>query len=302
MLPPLAAEKVGGSGMLAPEGPERRGYLRAITASVVLYKSPEAQVLRLFECLSRSSRCPELFIIDNSPEPTSLPFDRPAWVHYTHSRANRGYGAGHNVALREVLDSSEFHFVLNPDVSFEDMELEKMLTFMYANPDIGQLMPRVTYPDGSLQYLCKLLPTPIDLFLRRFMIGPLGRLAERQMHQFELRFTRYEGAMDVPYLSGCFMLFRVRALQEVGLFDERFFMYAEDIDMTRRVNARFRTVFFPGATIIHEHARDSYKSARAFRAHATNVVKYFNKWGWFSDPERARVNRETLRQLERGQE
>jgi GT2 family glycosyltransferase len=271
-----------------------------ITASVVLYKTPAEQLARLYQCLCRSTRRPDLYIIDNSPDPTPLPFEMPSWITYNHFGANLGYGAGHNVALRRILGSSELHFVLNPDVFFDCEELEKMITFMTKHADVGQLMPKVTYPDGSLQYLCKLLPTPADLFLRRFMIGPLRRLAREEIERFELRFTGYNREMEVPYLSGCFMLFRTLALKQVGLFDERFFMYPEDIDITRRVNARFRTLFFPGATIVHDHGRESYKNARALWVHMMNMVKYFNKWGWFYDPARSRVNRETLQQFYAG--
>ena len=269
-----------------------------ITASVVLYKTSTAQLVRLHECLARSSRRPFLHIVDNSPEATSLPFELPPWMTYFHAGANLGYGGGHNIALRRILDTSELHFVLNPDVFFDAGELEKMIDFMSQHRDVGQLMPKVVYPNGSMQYLCKLLPTPGDLFLRRFISGPFRRFAQERSERFELRFTGYNREMNVPYLSGCFMLFRTSALQEVGLFDERFFMYPEDIDITRRVNARFRTLFFPGATVVHDHGRESYKTARAFWIHLMNLVKYFNKWGWFHDPARTRVNRETLLQFQ----
>ena len=268
-----------------------------ITASVVLYKTSAAQLHRLYESLSRSTQRPDLHIIDNSPEPTPLPFEMTPWITYEHFETNLGYGAGHNVALRRILGSSELHFVLNPDVFFGSEELEKMIAFMHQHPDVGQLMPKVVYPDGSLQYLCKLLPTPADLFLRRFMVWPYRRLAQQQIERFELRFSGYNREMDVPYLSGCFMVFRTSVLQQIGLFDERFFMYPEDIDITRRVNARFRTLFFPGATIVHDHGRESYKNTRALWIHMMNLVKYFNKWGWFHDPARSRVNRETLQQF-----
>ena len=271
--------------------------MTAITASVVLYKTSVEQLVRLYGCLSRSSRRPHLFIIDNSPKATPLPFEIPSWITYFHAEANLGYGGGHNVALRRILDTSELHFVLNPDIFFGPAELEGMIDFMDQHPEVGQLMPKVVYPDGSLQYLCKLLPTPSDLFLRRFMVGPLRRFAEQRSERFELRFTGYNREMEVPYLSGCFMLFRTSALRQIGLFDERFFMYPEDIDITRRVNAQFRTMFFPGATIIHDHGRESYKNARAFWIHTMNIVRYFNKWGWFHDPARTRVNRKTLQQF-----
>jgi GT2 family glycosyltransferase len=219
-------------------------------------------------------------------------------ITYIKAKANNGYGAGHNIALRRILESAEFHFALNPDIYFEPTELEKMIRFMGDDPVIAQLMPKVVYPDGSLQYLCKLLPTPADLFLRRFAFGQFRQVALQQTERFELRHTNYDKVMDIPYLSGCFMLFRTSALRRVGLFDERFFMYPEDIDITRRMHAEFRTVFYPGATIVHDHARESYKSTRALWVHLYNMAKYFNKWGWVRDPQRTQFNGDTLRRIE----
>jgi GT2 family glycosyltransferase len=103
--------------------------------------------------------------------------------------------------------------------------------------------------------------------------------------------------MDVPYLSGCFMLFRTAALKRVGLFDERFFMYPEDIDISRRMHAQFRTLYFPASTIVHDHARESYKSIKMLWIHISNLIKYFNKWGWVFDAERDNINAEILKTL-----
>jgi GT2 family glycosyltransferase len=268
-----------------------------ITASVVLYNTPEVQLNHLLDCIQKSSVNLHVYFIDNSPVPLDSSVFQSPWITYIKAESNRGYGAGHNIALRKILDTAEFHFVLNPDISFGPEELEKMIQFMRLNATVGHLMPKVIYPDLSIQYLCKLIPTPADLFLRRFAIGPLKTFASKKIERFELRFTGYRQVMDVPYLSGCFMLFRTSALRKIGLFDERFFMYPEDIDITRRMNAEFRTVFFPGATVVHDHAKESYTSTRALFIHIGNLVKYFNKWGWFYDPQRSKVNQNTLRQL-----
>ena len=269
-----------------------------VSASVVLYKTPEEQLKRVLDSILRSSLKVEVYVVDNSPGPRDCELFHLPGITYIKSVENLGYGAGHNVALGRILDSVDFHFVVNPDISFGPEELEKMIRFMQDNPSVGQLMPKVTYPDGSIQYLCKLVPTPADLFLRRFAVGPFKGFATRRIEEFELRFTGYSQEMDVPYLSGCFMLFRTSALKKIGLFDERFFMYPEDIDITRRMCAEYRTVFFPGATVVHNYARESYKSVRALLVHTANLVKYFNKWGWIYDPERSRLNRQILRQFE----
>ena len=285
---------------LGPEPGFQVTAANGITASVVLYNTPESQLTRLLDSIGRSSVPVRTYLVDNSPAPIEFPCIHRSGVLYIKANSNRGYGAGHNIAIRQILDKAKFHFVLNPDIYFESEELEKMIRFMECDPSIGQLMPKIVYPDGSLQYLCKLVPSPADLLLRRFAIGPLKRIAEIRAERFELRHTNYETIMDVPYLSGCFMLFRTWALRCVGLFDERFFMYPEDIDITRRMHSQFRTIFYPEATVVHDHARESYKSARALWVHVYNLVKYFNKWGWLRDSDRSRFNRETLDRIYRG--
>lgn len=271
--------------------------MNTITASVVLYNTAESQLLRLLDCIRRSSVQVQLYVVDNSPNPQRLSDFNVPGITYLRAPSNNGYGSGHNIALRQVIDTAEFHFVLNPDIYFGSIELEKMLAFIKTDPAIGQVMPRVTYPDGSLQYLCKLLPNPADLFLRRFPFGPLKWRQKARTERFELRHSNYNKILDIPFLSGCFMLFRTSALRKIGLFDERFFMYMEDTDITRRMHAEFRTVFYPGATVVHDHTKESYKSFRALRVHIWNSIKYFNKWGWIRDAQRARFNRETLQRL-----
>jgi len=269
-----------------------------ISSSIVLFNTNQYQLSRLLDCIFSSNAIDRIILVDNSP--TSMPsklFFLPN-VFYIYVGKNLGYGAGHNIAIRQAIqDGASFHFVLNPDIYFLPEALHQMITRMREDSSIGQLMPKVVYPDGSLQYLCKLIPSPLDLFFRRFLRGPLKEIARKQAEHFELRFTGYQHEMDVPYLSGCFMLFRVSALKEVGLFDERFFMYPEDVDITRRMHAKYRTIFYPRAVIVHDHAKESYKSSKMLLIHVTNMIKYFNKWGWFFDAERKIVNSKVIETL-----
>ena len=117
------------------------------------------------------------------------------------------------------------------------------------------------------------------------------------MHRFELRATGYQTIMDVPFLSGCFMALRVDALRRIGLFDERFFMYAEDADLTRRMAGSYRTTYFPEASVTHDHAMESYRNYRMLWIHIESIILYFNKWGWLFDPVRKQINIKTLDQF-----
>ena len=264
-----------------------------LNASIVLYKHQFQEVHSLIETLRKSPAVSNIYLIDNSPQPSQQFSETEA--SYLFTGKNLGYGAGHNIAIRKSIEHAvPYHLVINPDISFDASILLTIEAFMDANPGIGQLMPKVLYPDGRLQYLCKLLPTPFDLMFRRFL--PQSWTKTR-MEKFELRNSGYQKIMDVPYLSGCFMFLRTEALKQVGLFDERFFMYPEDIDLTRRIHQSFRTVFYPEVSIVHHHEQSSYRSLNMLMIHAYNLIKYFNKWGWVFDPERKKINKTTLIQL-----
>jgi GT2 family glycosyltransferase len=154
--------------------------------------------------------------------------------------------------------------------------------------DVGLVMPKVIFPNGQIQYLCKLVPTPLDLISRILLPK---KIWAKNNFKFEMRSTNYNKEMFVPYLSGCFMFLRIDALRKCGLFDERFFMYPEDIDLSRRIASQYRTMFYPGAIVYHEYAAASKKSIKMLLIHTFNIIKYFNKWGWIFDSERRRLNK-----------
>jgi len=268
-----------------------------ITASIVFYKTDINQAIGAIKCVLSTSNILKLILVDNSPDDRLSTFasldDR---VVYIFNPSNPGFGAGHNMAIRKSIESKvKYHVVLNADINFEQGVLETLYTYMEANPDVGHVMPKVLYPDGEIQYLCKLLPTPMDLIFRRFV--PFKHWKEKRNKSYELRFTGYQNEMEAPYLSGCFMFLRVSALEEIGLFDEKYFMYPEDIDLTRRMNEKYRTMFYPSVYIIHAHGKESYKNIIMLGIHIWNIIKYFNKWGWLIDPQRKATNKKILEDL-----
>ena len=265
-----------------------------ITASIVTYFPKDRELSIVIDCALNSS-IDLIYVIDNTPNDYLRTIEnKSSKIHYIHNE-NTGYGSAHNIAIRDAMKkSATYHVVLNPDIEFKPGTIEALSKYMDNNPTVGQVMPKVVYPNGELQYLCKMIPTPIDLIFKRFL--PKNFFKERAA-RFQLKFTGYNTEMNVPYLSGCFMFFRVSALREVGLFDERFFMYPEDIDITRRMHALYKTMFYPAVTVVHNHAAESYKSKKMLKVHIINMIKYFNKWGWLFDKERRTVNRDLLREL-----
>ena len=208
---------------------------------------------------------------------------------------NNGYGGGHNVALKDAMKlGSKYHLVVNPDVWFGPEVMPKLVRYMEEHEDVGQMMPKVLFPNGQIQRLAKMLPTPFDMFGRLCIPN---FIIKRRNTIYELQQSGFTKILNVPYLSGCFMFLRMSAVQDVGLFDEQFFMYAEDIDMTRRIHKKYKTLYYPCTTIYHTFTRGSRKSLRLLRIHVVNIMLYFNKWGWLKDEERNTVNENVMQQI-----
>jgi GT2 family glycosyltransferase len=264
-----------------------------VSVSIVLYRSSEEEVVNLLNCFSSNGLSFKISLVDNSPTDRLRVLKLNENIEYIFNERNLGFGRAHNIALRKSITEARYHLVLNPDIYFEPGNLEAMVKYLDENEDVGQLMPKVLYPSGENQNLCKLLPTPFDLVFRRFL-GFLP-LAKRQNRKYELIDSGYNKVMNIPYLSGCFMLLRTSVLKEIGFFDERIFMYIEDADLTRRIHQRYKTVFYPDATIYHNYAKGSYKNFKLMLYNMHGAIIYFTKWGWFFDKERVRINKHVLK-------
>lgn len=203
---------------------------------------------------------------------------------------NNGFGCGHNIAIKKIIDYSDFHLVMNPDVYFSSEVLKKLIKYLENNCEVGLLMPKILYPDQKIQYLCKKLPTPLDLIGRRFIPDFLKFIFKKRFEKYEYKDNDYNKIMQVPHLSGCFMMLRTEVFKKVGLFDERFFMYLEDVDFSRRVLKYYKNIYYPEAAIFHLYHKGSYKKLKHLKYHIVSAVNYFNKWGWFRDPERRKIN------------
>ena len=260
-----------------------------LNISIVLYHPDwKQEVLPLVEELLHVNYLQKIFLIDNSEDKCEKVPLKSEKVRYMHMQKNLGYGKAHNIALREsAFRKTECHLVMNSDIQVKASDIDSIHDWMLANPEVGQLMPKVVNPDGSQQYLAKRLPSPLDVFGRRFL--PKSWIANRNK-LYELRDLDLTRPINAPYLSGCFMFLRTKAAIEAGLFDERYFMYPEDIDLTRTIHRNYLTLYQPEWTIIHAHKQASYKNKHMLWVHIQNMCRYFNKWGWFIDKERTLFN------------
>jgi len=267
-----------------------------IVCSLVIYKNDRNQLLDAINSFLNTDLNVRLVLIDNSPTDELKDLISDSRAEYTHNPSNPGYGSTHNIAIRKYSDKTKYHLILNPDIYYTRGVLEDIICFMDADEKIGLVMPKVLYPDGQIQYLAKLIPSPFVFFARRFL--PFANLKGKISDKFELRFSRYNTIMEVPYLSGCFMVFRTDVLAFINGFDENIFMHLEDLDITRRCNdAGFKSLFYPNQIVYHDHLFKSFMTFANLKMYFSSSYYYFNKWGWIFDKKRVLVNKETIRKI-----
>jgi GT2 family glycosyltransferase len=270
--------------------------LTNFSGSIVLFKNESLMLAKAVSSYLNATGTGVLYLIDNSPTDVLKSFGEQDRVRYIHNPSNPGFGAAHNIAIKLALDEGyKYHFIINPDIYFTGDIITPMIQYMDTNSDVGMLMPEVLNEDGSVQYLPKLLPTPIWIFRRKLKIP--RNLHTKFASKYELRDVPRKIVYNAPLLSGCFSLLRLLAIEEVGAYDDRYFMYFEDFDLSRRLHKKYKTIYFPGVSVYHSYDSGANKSFKLFRIFLNSMVVYFNKWGWCFDSERKIMNENTTSQF-----
>ena len=225
-----------------------------------------------------------LIVVDNHSDDDTLHIlrkftDSHEFIHLIRNNTNVGFGRAHNQALAAV--ESRYHAICNPDIIFSSDIFTPLVEFMENRPQIGLSCPKFLNPDGTLQPLNRRNPSVLDLFLRRFLSAPLEPVFQKRLSSYDMRDVGYDHSYDVPFVSGAFMFCQTAVLKAVGGFDERFFLYFEDADLSRKVQAHgYRTVYCPEATVTHAWERLAHKSWRGTWVFIKSAYQYFRKWGF----------------------
>jgi len=200
------------------------------------------------------------------------------------SSANRGYAAGNNLGIKKA--KGKYLLIMNSDIVIWENSFKKMARFMDANPKIGIAGPRLLSPDNTLQHFVYEFPTPQVLVYRR---TPLARFkfAKQAIKKYLMKQWDHKDNRQVGWVQGSCLIVRREAIAEVGLMDERYFLFMEDTDWCRRFwQTGWEIWYLSEVEIIHYHSRasDSGKFYKALfnkmsRIHIVSAFKYFHKWG-----------------------
>ncbi len=267
--------------------------MNEVSVSLVLYENSPKQINNLL--LELSMPC---VVIDNSPtnilEPICKNFSS---IIYLYVKKNIGFGKAHNKAFKILQQKNrlgKYHLILNPDIQFNKNILNSLINYLEANKNIGLISPKILNFDNSLQHQCRLIPTPFDMIKRRL-------LKKENLEKFnklhELHISAYDKVFKAPFIQGSFWLVRSSLFEKLNGFDERFFLYLEDVDFCRRANEISNVIFYPDVHVKHEWQQGSKKNLKLFTLHVISMIKYFNKWGWFFDRKKDELNKKALGQF-----
>ena len=221
-----------------------------------------------------------LYVVDNASPDGCGP--RLAQTDFGDARVqviclpkNLGFGKGHNSIMDRL--TSDVHFILNPDIQLTADTLSDLADWMAAHPDAVMARPALTFPDGR----------PQRLPLRRCNVRAM---AYRQLPclKFWAKYNeRYLMAdkdltkpTEIEFCTGSFSAVDTAVFKAVGGFDERYFMYVEDADLTQKMRTKGKAYLVPQYTAIHAWHRAAHRSLKPFLWQLRSLMRYFSKWGF----------------------
>ncbi len=265
-----------------------------IYISLVVYDSSEKDIELLNQSLKKIKSPFKLWVVDNSLSKKYKKYflDFPN-LSYIVNCKNLGFGASHNIVLQNAINNNvPYVFVINPDIHFYQDVSVPILEYMDANIEVGLLMPNILKNDGSRQNLPKLFPTPFLAIARKF------RVFNSLVADYEFENLAINALFESPNISGCFTVIRTEIFKKIGMYDPQYFIYFEDWDLSLRTFFKYKTVFFPQVSIYHSSSSGNNRSLKKSFHKACSFVKFFNKWGWFNNSLRKKVNAKVLSSIE----
>ena len=222
--------------------------------------------------------CGEVFVVDNNSTDDSMPYlkGKFPWVRYIENQENVGFSKANNQALREA--RGEYVLLLNPDTFLGESTLRECIDFMDKNPQAGMCGVGMLKVDGSFAPESRRgIPTPFVAFCKMSGLGTLFPKS-RLFGRYYMQYLNKQSINPIEIVSGAFMFVRKEAIDKVGLFDETFFMYGEDIDLSYRVlQAGYQNYYLP-TYILHYKGESTKKdSLRYVNAFHKAMIIFFKK-------------------------
>lgn len=235
-------------------------------------------VLDCMESLQCCGAVIEVLLIDSSSDGTAEAVAaRYPRVRVLPSRENLGFTRGNNRGLR--IARGRHLLLLNPDTAAASGAIERMVVYLDQHPDVGAVGPKLLYGDGAVQPSRYRFPARWTAFVEGTV---LQRVLDGALDSFYIRERSHDELQDVDWLRGACLMVRREVAAAVGLLDEGFFMYSEEVDLCRRIRtAGWRIIYLPEAVVVHHEGRSSEQNvaARDIRFHESRIRYYAKHHG-----------------------
>ena len=251
-----------------------------ITASIVIYNEDKRILKNTILCfLNNAMFSVKLYLVDNTENSEYQDFADIPKLEYVPINQNIGFGRGHNQVIESIKNESKYHLILNPDVGFEPNIFKNLIEALNSDDEVSMIAPKVLFPDRTFQNSCRRFPKVSELIARRNIF--LRPLFSRTIKKGKYEDKDLSKSFYAEYVTGCFQLYKTDDFVQLGGFDERYFLYMEDVDICRKIDkSGKKTLYYPQEQIIHVLKKGSNKSVRLFFIHFKSAMKYFNKWGY----------------------
>ncbi len=221
----------------------------------------------------------EIIVVDNnSQDDIEKVVDQFYQVRLIKAKKNRGFAAGNNLGIKQA--QGEFIMIINPDIAVLEGSIEAMVQFLEQHPEAGMVVPQLLNPDGSIQMSVMRFPTLLIPLYRRTWLERTKK-GQSKLDWYLLREWDHQSIREIEWALGACMMVRRQALNEVGLMDERYFLYVEDTDWCRRFwQQGWKIYYLPSAKMVHYHARESAGKflSKLNIVHLISWFKYFWKF------------------------
>ncbi|MFZ5376973.1 MAG: glycosyltransferase family 2 protein [Patescibacteria group bacterium] len=227
--------------------------------------------------LKQTKKSVQIIVVDNASTDESVKLVKKhfPWVELIVLEKNIGFSAGNNVALRSL--NCRFAMLINSDIEFlPQSNLDDLYQFMEKNPQVGIATPKLTLTSGKIDPAChRGEPTPwasLTYFLKLEKLFPNSK----RFAQYHQLYKNLNTIHEIDACSGAGMMLRWSAVKKIGLLDERFFMYGEDLDWCKRFrDSGFKIIFYPKITLIHHKYKSGIKSS-SDRTSTTIKIQFYN--------------------------
>ena len=246
-----------------------------ISGSIVVYNKPEDAYKTVESVKKYTDENFSLYVIDNaSRENIGSMLKDHFKANYILLKKNIGFGKGHNKVLDKI--DSKYHFVINPDILINEDTIDNLCEFMDSHPEVSIACPKVLNPDGSVQYIAKRKPSLLSLVSRRIHFKFLKKIED----EYLMKNADQDKAFEVDFCTGCFFVIRTDVLKKIGGFDEDYFLYFEDADITMKAKQEGKAFYAPCANVVHFWHRETASSKKQFLIQLKSMFIYFRKWGF----------------------